>query len=235
MKNERLRLLAGLAVVAVAMTDPGALAQAEDKSAGEDAGAPAREKLEGPKLDAVLADITRSRKELKTLRAHFTQERRITLLATSVKSTGDLTCVTPDRLRWDLAPPDAVVYFVGPEGLSYKTKSSTATVPSNGANVARALGDLRALLTGDLGSLRERYVLEGSRGAGGDVEIKGTAKDAKDARDTRNDIRAFALVLDKGLVLPVRARLYEGKTDSIDLAFSNVVVNAPVDPAQLRP
>ncbi len=215
--------------LAVALGRPaGALAEGEGDA---DAGAPAREKLERPKLDAVLADVTRARKEVKTIRAHFTQERKISLLATSVKSSGELTCVTPDRLRWDLAPPDAVTYFVGPEGLSYRTKSGAATVPANGANVGRALGDLRALLTGDLGALRERYVLDGSRGTAGDVEIRGTAKDAKDVKS----IRAFTLVLDKALVVPQRARLYEGKADNIDLVFSSVVLNAPVDPAQLRP
>ncbi len=188
----------------------------------------AREKLEGPKLDAVLADVAKARKDVKALRAQFTQERRITLLATSVKSRGELLFGAPDRLRWDLAPPDDVVYFVGPEGLTYRTKSSSATVPARGANVARALGDLRALLTGDLSALRERYTLTGSRGTG-DVEIAGTAKD-KNA-----SVRAFTLVLDKGLVVPLRARLVEGKNDTIDLAFSNVVVNGPVDPKQLRP
>jgi outer membrane lipoprotein-sorting protein len=193
-----------------------------------DAGASAREKLEGSKLDAALGEISRARKDVKTLRAAFTQERRITLLATSVKSRGELTFAAPERLRWDLAPPDDIVYFVGPEGLSYKTKSSSATVPASGANVARALGDLRALLTGDLGALRERYVLSGSRSAA-DVEIAGTAK------DKAASVKAFTLVLEKGLVHPIRARLVEGKNDSIELTFSNVVVNGPVDAARLRP
>jgi hypothetical protein len=193
-----------------------------------DAGAPAREPLEGARLDGTLAEIARARKDLKSLRGSFTQERRIALLATTVKSRGELTCLTPDRLRWDLAPPDDIVYFVGPEGLSYRTKTSSATLPGGGANVARALGDLRALLTGDLGALRERYVLAGSRGRD-DVEITGTAKD-------RNaSVRAFSLTLDKGFAVPLRARLLEGKSDSVDLIFSNVVVNGPVDPARLRP
>ena len=192
-----------------------------------DAGA-ARERLEGAKLDALLADVAKARKDVKTLRAAFTQERRITLLATSVKSRGELLFGAPDRLRWDLAPPDDVVYFVGPEGLTYRTKSSSATVPSGGANVARALADLRALLTGDLAALRERYTLTASRSAS-EVEIAGAAK------DKTSTVKSFTLVLDKGLVTPIRARLVEGKNDTIDLVFSNVVVNGPVDPKRLRP
>jgi outer membrane lipoprotein-sorting protein len=219
---ERCRLaivLAGLAVTSVSTT----------ARADEDAGAPARERLEGAKLDALLGDIAQARKNVKTLRAAFTQERRITLLAATVKSRGELMFAAPDRLRWDLSAPDDIVYFVGPEGLSYKTKSSSATMPAGGANVARALGDLRALLTGDLSALRERYVLTASRGPA-DVEIAGTAKDSAKA-----SVRAFTLVLDKALTVPLRARLIEGKSDSIDLTFSNVVLNAPIDPARLRP
>lgn len=190
----------------------------------QDAGAPAREKVE--KIEPLLGEIAKARKDVKTLKASFTQERRIGLLSATVKSRGELTFAAPDRLRWDLAPPDDVVYFVGPEGLSYKTKSSTATMPAGGANVGRALGDLRALLGGDLAALRDRYDLTATRSPN-DVEITGTAKD-KNA-----SVRAFTLVLDKAI--PIRARLVENKSDRIDLVFSNVVVNGPVDPARLRP
>ncbi|MFO0673296.1 MAG: hypothetical protein U0235_27395 [Polyangiaceae bacterium] len=50
------------------------------------------------------------------LHAHglFTQERTIGLLATKVKSTGTPALARPDRLRWELAAPDSVVYRVAP-------------------------------------------------------------------------------------------------------------------------
>jgi outer membrane lipoprotein-sorting protein len=162
------------------------------------------------------------------MRAGFTQERKLTLLATTVKSTGELAYVAPERLRWELAPPDDIVYLIGPEGLSYRTRSSHATVPSTGANIAKALADLRALLGGDLASLRDRYVLSGSRGPN-DVEIAGTAK------DKTASVRAFTLVLDKSLVLPVKAKLIEGKSDAIEITFSNAQINVPIDPATMKP
>jgi outer membrane lipoprotein-sorting protein len=188
----------------------------------------AREKLEGAKLDPLLADVAKARKGVRTMRAGFTQERKLTLLATTVKSTGELAYVAPERLRWELAPPDDIVYLIGPEGLSYRTRSSHATVPSTGANIAKALADLRALLGGDLASLRDRYVLSGSRGPN-DVEIAGTAK------DKTASVRAFTLVLDKSLVLPVKAKLIEGKSDAIEITFSNAQINVPIDPATMKP
>jgi outer membrane lipoprotein-sorting protein len=187
-----------------------------------------REKLEGATLEPLLAEIARARQGVHTLRASFTQERRLTLLATTVKSTGELSLVTPDRLRWELAAPDDIVYLIGPEGLSYRTRSSKATVPSSGANIAKALADLRALLGGDLGLLRERYTLTGSRGPR-DVEIAGIAK------DKTASVRGFTLVLDRSLALPLKARLVEGKSDAVEIVFSNTRVNVPIDPATMRP
>jgi outer membrane lipoprotein-sorting protein len=216
---------------AVALAVAFALDTSSTRAESLDGGSPpaeARERLEGPKLDALLSEIAKARKGVRTMRASFTQERTLALLATSVKSTGELAYVAPDRLRWELAPPDDVVYFIGPEGLSYRTRSSKATVPSAGANVSRALADLRALLGGDLALLKDRYVLSGSRGAS-DVEVSGVA------RDKAASVTAFTMTLDRTLVLPLRARLLEGKSDAIDIAFSNPQLNVPIDPALMRP
>jgi outer membrane lipoprotein-sorting protein len=179
-------------------------------------------------LDALLADVARARRDVRTMRAGFTQDRKLTLLATTVSSTGVLTFVAPDRLRWALGPPDDVVYFIGPEGLSYRTKSGKATAPPQGAAVAKALSDVRALLGGDLGALRDRYVLAGNREGSG-AEITGTAKDPKAS------VKSFVLVLDRSLALPVRARLVEGKNDTIDITFKNPEINVTIDPGTMKP
>src|SRR5690606_10547773 len=102
------------------------------------------------------------------------------------------------------------------------------TASPQGAQVARALADLRAILTGDLGQLRPRYELGASR-AGDETTISGTA------RDKAATVRAFTLVIGKDLVAPIRTRLVEGKSDTIDLVFSNAELNVPVDPATMKP
>jgi outer membrane lipoprotein-sorting protein len=225
------RILLAATVAAASLLASASHADAPDAGAAPPAPPPpsdGREKLEGEKLDPLLADIAKARKGVRTMRASFTQERKLSLLATTVKSTGELAYVAPERLRWELAPPDDIVYLIGPEGLSYRTRSSHATVPQAGANIAKALSDLRALLGGDLAQLRERYVLTGSRGPN-DVEISGTAK------DKTASVRGFTLTLDKTLVLPVKAKLIEGKSDAIEITFSNAQINVPIDPATMRP
>lgn len=179
-------------------------------------------------LDALLADVAKARKGMRSMKASFTQERKLTLLATSVKSTGNLSYLAPDRLRWELDAPDDVIYWIGPEGLSYRTKSSSATAAPRGAAIANALADVRALLGGDLSALKERYVMAGSRRAD-DAEITGTAKDPKAS------VKSFVLVLGKDLTLPLRARLVEGKSDAIDITFANAQLNVPIDPVTMKP
>jgi outer membrane lipoprotein-sorting protein len=224
-----LRLLRSLVAPFLAVALAAASSHAEPSApAPAPPAADAREPLDGAKLDALLAEIAKARKSVRTLRANFVQERKLTLLATTVKSTGELAYVAPERLRWELASPDDIVYLIGPEGLSYRTRSSHATVPASGANIAKALADLRALLGGDLSSLKDRYVLSGSRGPS-DVEIAGTAK------DKTASVRGFTLTLDKTMVIPVKAKLIEGKSDAIEITFSNGQVNVPIDPALMKP
>jgi outer membrane lipoprotein-sorting protein len=188
----------------------------------------ARPLLAEESLDALLADVAKARRGMKTMKATFTQERKLTLLATSVKSTGNLAYVAPDRLRWELDAPDSVIYWIGPEGLSFRTKSSSATAAPKGAAIANALADVRALLGGDLSALKERYVMAGTRRAD-DAEITGTAKDPKAS------VKSFALVLGKDLTVPLRARLVEGRSNAIDITFANAQLNVPVDPVTMKP
>ena len=93
-------------------------------------------------VSAVLAEITKARAGLKTLVGTFVQERTIGLLATTVKSTGTLTMVRPDRLRWELDAPDAVTYWVGPEGFAFATPSGSASAGKAAAGrFGAVLGD----------------------------------------------------------------------------------------------
>src|SRR4051812_31976750 len=98
------------------------------------------------RADAVsdaLASIARARAGMTTLVAPFTQERTIGLLATVVKSEGEMTLVRPDRLRWELKPPDAVTYWITPDGLAYQTASGGGSVGKAAAGrFGAVLGDL---------------------------------------------------------------------------------------------
>jgi outer membrane lipoprotein-sorting protein len=105
--------------------------------------------------------VTEARKGLKGVIARFTQTRTVGLLAADVKSTGTMTIVTPDRLRWELAAPDAITYWIGPEGIAYRTEKGVVKAGKDAAGrFGAVLGDLLVFLGGDIAALAPRYVIK---------------------------------------------------------------------------
>ncbi len=186
--------------------------------------------LAGDPLDDVLARIARARAPVRTIQGPFTQTRTIGLLATDVRSTGALVLVRPDRLRWELAAPDDVTFFVGPEGLAYRgAHGPGSTVPPD-PRIAGALDDLRTLLGGDLTRLRERWDLKLLRDDASGVELEATPR-----ATAPSPLRSMRFALGRDLVRPTRAVLVEGPRDRTVIDFGALVVDGPVDPAKMRP
>ena len=181
-------------------------------------------------LDRALDDVARARSALRTLVGPFTQTRTIGLLAAKVQSTGTLTLVRPDRLRWELAPPDDVVYWVTPEGLAYRSRSGHGSVQGAAAK-APALDDLRVLLGGDLALLRARYDLSVSSAEGGALSFEARPRPGPAAPPLER--LAFTVAADR--MTPTRATLVEGPRDRSDIVFGALAKNVPVDPALVRP
>jgi chaperone LolA len=104
------------------------------------------------------AEIKKAREKIKTLVATFTQERTIGLLSSTVKSQGEMTLVRPDKLRWELKSPDAVVYWITPDGFAFSTANGGANVSKTAAKkFGDVLSDLLVFMGGDLDKLKERY------------------------------------------------------------------------------
>jgi hypothetical protein len=181
-------------------------------------------------LDGLLARIARARAPIRTMQGPFTQTRTLGLLASDVRSSGRLILVRPDRLRWELAPPDAIVFFVGPEGLAYRDAQGEGRVPAVNARTAAALDDLRVLLGGDLAKLRQRWDLRVVRDDASGAELEATAH-----AGAQSQLRRIVLSLAPDLVRPLRAVLSEGPRDRTTIDFGPMVVDARVDPGSMRP
>jgi hypothetical protein len=183
----------------------------------------------------LLARIARARAPMRTLQGPFTQTRTIGLLSTDVRSTGVVALVRPDRLRWHLAPPDDVTFWVGPEGLAYRSAHGQGRVPASSARIAAALQDLHALLGGDLAELGARWSLTVLRddASGAEFEAVAAATDGSAAPPGATRRMRFALAPD--LVRPTRALLVEGDQDRTAIEFGDLTVNGPVDESSMRP
>ena len=181
-------------------------------------------------LDDALARVAAARAGLKTLVGPFTQVRKIGLLAAEIRSTGTLTLVRPDRLRWELAAPDDVTYWVTPEGLAYKGKSGQGQVPNAGARIAATLDDLRTVLGGDLALLRQRYDLKLVPATAGAA----VAFEATPHAGLGIHVQKIAFSIAADLVRPVRTTLVESPRDRSDIVFGDLQRDVAVDPAAMR-
>lgn len=186
-------------------------------------------------LDAALAEVARARASLKSLVGPFTQERTIALMATKIRSTGTLTLLRPDRLRWELAAPDSVTYWVGPEGFAYRGGRGQGKVPasaSSGPNgkLAAAMDDIRILLGGDLARLKDRYALRLTARSAEGLTFEADPKPGAAGRLTK-----ITFSLDRERLRPTKATLVEGSRDRTDIVFGRLERDTPIDAAALKP
>jgi hypothetical protein len=147
-----------------------------------------------------------------------------------VRSRGTLSLVRPDRLRWKLDPPDDVTFWMGPEGLAYRGPHGQGRLPTTTARIAAALDDMRALLGGDLSRLRERWLLRVLRDDAAGVELEAVARASG---DTHLRSMRFALAADR--VRPTHVLFVEDTHDRTAIEFGDLVVNAVIDDALMRP
>ncbi|MGZ3417687.1 MAG: LolA family protein [Polyangiales bacterium] len=178
-------------------------------------------------LDDALADVAKARSKLTTLQGPFVQERTIALLASKVKSTGKMWMVRPDRLRWELEPPDAAIYWVLPDALAYQTKAGKGRI-SKGAQgpLGGVLGDLLVLLCGDLAQLKGRYDLALIKRDATEIVIHATPKDATLKKSTKR----VELTLGSDPAELKKVVLVEAGDDKSEIVFGALTKNAPVDP-----
>ncbi|EYF02522.1 LolA family protein [Chondromyces apiculatus] len=182
-------------------------------------------------VDDALKEMTQARAGVKTLLAPFTQKRAIGLLATEVESAGEMTLVLPDRLRWELKPPDAVTYWVTPEGFGYATpKGGGATGASAAGRFGAVLGDLLILLGGDLAKLRSRYdIAIPSRKDGLTLSAKPRAPEVAKL------VTRLELSAGPELWSVKRVVIEEPGGDRSEITFGQVQRDAKVDPARMKP
>lgn len=182
-------------------------------------------------VSKALEDIAKARRGVRTLVASFEQVRRLGLLATDVVSHGKMTLVRPDRLRWELLPPDATTYWVGPEGLAYASGGEEAQADRRTAGpMARVLDDLLVFLGGDLGTLRARYVLSAHREDG---KLRIGARPRNEA--LRKVVQHFEIVLDRDRVTPLLVVVQESEKDFVRIRFTHAARNVEVKASSMRP
>jgi len=179
----------------------------------------------------VLEKIRKARATLKTLVAPFEQTRSVGLLATTVKSKGELTLVTPDRLRWELFAPDEATYWITPEGLAFATPKGGVKAGKGAAGrFGAVLSDLMVMIGGDLKKLETRYSFEVPNQSNG-VTLVATPKVA----NLKKLVKKLELEAGSQLWDIERIVIEEKNGDRSTILFSNVKRDLPVDPKKMQP
>ncbi|HRG98641.1 MAG TPA: outer membrane lipoprotein carrier protein LolA [Polyangiaceae bacterium] len=223
----RRALLVGLAAVAGAEL-AGRVARADE---------PERHPVVGAQLDALFREVAQARRGVRSFSGPFTQTRKLGLMKAKVTSQGRVTLVLPDRLRWELLPPDEVIYWVTPEGLAYRNRSSQGAVGTSDARaLSEGLEDLRAMLGGELAGLRKRYDVSAfTRGdeAVFEARARASAAPAHDPRGVRG-LASFSFGVGKDRARPTFASLVERNGDRSDIRFGELRLNVPVEPRTMH-
>ncbi len=180
--------------------------------------------------DDALAAVAAARKDLKTLVASFEQKRVVGLLAEEVKSKGELAVVAPDKLRWELLPPDGIVFWVTKDGVFYKdAKGKVGKAPKD--KFGALVGDLLSFLAGDVGKLKARYGITASQEADGSVKI--VAVPSTD--ETKKALKRLEILTNKERWGVSRIVIEEPSGDSSTITFGTNKKNEKVDPAKMKP
>ena len=182
-------------------------------------------------LDKALSDITQARASVKNMVAAFTQERTIGLLATTVKSEGEMTLLRPDRLRWELKPPDAITYWITPEGLAFATQGGGSSVGKGATGrFGAVLSDMLILLGGDLAKLKDRYDLAvPSRNQGIVLVARPRTEEVKKI------VKSLEMSAGPELWSVNRVVIEEKNGDKSVIVFHKVARDVTLDPAKMQP
>lgn len=178
-----------------------------------------------------LAAIKKARAGLKNLTAKFTQVRVIGLLADEVKSTGELTVVMPDKLRWELFAPDEMVYWVTSKGVAYKSGSSKKATTAPAGAFGQLLPDLIAFLGGDVEPLKTRYDLSATTLADGSVKLIATPT----AKDIKSHLTKLTMVTNTAKWGIASVLLEEPNGDTSAMTFSTNERDGKVPPEKMTP
>jgi len=182
-------------------------------------------------VEEALKRLVAARRPIKTMQASFRQKRLIGLLAAAVESKGQLTIVRPDRLRWELYPPDGVTYWIGPEGLAMANQDGVAKVGKSAAGrFATVLSDLLVMLGGDMGKLRKRYELTVADKEG---RLVLTAKPK--SKKVAKHIAKLRMETGTKLWQIKRVEIFETNGDQSIIDFDRVAKDRPIKPAFMKP
>jgi outer membrane lipoprotein-sorting protein len=188
-----------------------------------------------PDVLAKLRELGRASATVSTLRAHFAQEKHVTIVRDVLRSSGTFWLDKRGRIAWQVTEPDAVRVVIRKDGMFVAGKRVGAESDGRGAESAThaPLSPLPMLegLNGIFAGVSE----ETTR----DFEVTFHDHDrlrlVPRSRSLSAWISAIEITVGGEAKTPQHVRLEEPGGDVTEITFSDVTVNPPLDDATFAP
>jgi outer membrane lipoprotein-sorting protein len=181
-----------------------------------------------PQVLERLRELGRASAGVTTLRAHFEQEKRVSIVRDVLRSSGTFLLDKRGRLAWDVAQPDPVRIVITRDGVYAGGKRVAGEAAGS-----RTLSPLPMLegLSGIFAGVSQATAKDF------DVTFLATDRVALTPRAPRlaEWVSRIVITLGGEARIPVAVRLEEPGGDVTEIAFRDVVVNPPLDDAAFAP
>jgi outer membrane lipoprotein carrier protein len=195
-------------------------------------GAPAKAAQE-ERLDAILAEMDKAGKRLKTMTADFVQTDHDFLLKDQEETRGKLYLAIPGRIRWEHAPPKEKVLVVKDDLVRvYNPTARQVHEFRRGQGSKSGGADLLIGFGSNSESIRKNYDVSLAAETDTEATLALVPKpDSKASLFTR-----IELTLDKKTWTPVRSVFHSPNRNRADIRFENVALNrdVPADTFELK-
>ncbi|MGH7857015.1 MAG: LolA family protein, partial [Candidatus Binatia bacterium] len=178
-----------------------------------------------PEVETYLAELADAQKEISTLRARFLQEKRLSIVRDTLRSSGTLLLGEDGRIAWIVEEPEPLRIVIRPDGVFAGGKPVEA-----GAETLSPLPVLK----------RVRGLLAGlSPETLRDFEITREGPDGlrlvPRSPELGRWVRAIAIGLEPGRKVVRGLRLEEPEGDVTEIRFSEIELNPRLDERAFAP
>lgn len=172
-----------------------------------------------------LRELGRAQAAIRTLRAHFVQEKRVAIVRGSLRSSGTFVLDKRGLIAWDVKEPEPMRVRIGADGVFADGKRVGEAAPS-GLSPAPILRSFTALF----GGVSEGITRDFDAALAGRDRLRLVPRSPELAKW----VRSIELRFDERGV-PVEVRFDEPGGDSTEIRFTDVVLNPKLEPSEVSP
>jgi len=195
--------------------------------AGLDVNAANYQAMTNEEVTSLLSEMETRLKGVRTMRADFVQERRMSLFEDTLTITGLCCFQAPDNLRWDLSASSGTVLI--------HNGNRTARFRREGGHLAKLTDGSEALhrevarqivgwIQGDFAQSLEQYEVQAFKG--GQYKINFLPR----SKATAKAIEAIELRVNGENLRVQEVIIHESQGDSVHLTFRNIQENVALSP-----